>query len=190
MDEVIALMSVWTNVYKTHKPKGSIESAYRDSLLILLYVLTGARSAEVVKIKLKEISLFSHNSKEYYSIKILEGKGDKIREVGVEAGFIKQHIEHFKSVLPDDDFYLSSSFSHGSYLNKSHHPDTIRRFGNYILQVLGINKKGLHTFRRGYATRRVVEDGVDISIVAKEMGNSSSVLERYYLKHSARMGQK
>jgi len=189
MDEVISLMSVWMNVYKEYKPKTPTNSAYRDSLLMILYVLTGARSSEVVKIKLKDITEFSHDGRKYYRIRIMEGKGGKVREVGVEAGYIKKHIEFIKKELPSDDFYIASRYSSDSkqYINKHIHEDTIRRFGNFILEILGINKKGLHVFRRGYATKRVVHDKVEISVVAKEIGNTINVLEKYYLKHNAEM---
>jgi len=189
MDEVIDFMSAWMNIYKKYKAKSEIRSAYKDSLLIILYTLTGARSEEVVKIKLKDISLFKHNNKEYYRIKIQEGKGGKVREVGVEAGFIKKHIDFFKKELPSDNYYISSTYDKKTkvYTNKHVHQDTIRRFGNYVLQILGINKKGLHTFRRGYATRRIVYDKAELAVVAKEMGNTAGVLEKYYLKHNAEM---
>lgn len=189
MDEVISFMSVWMDVHKQYNPKSRVRSAYRDSLLIILYALTGARSEEVVKIRLRDISLFEHGNKEYYRIKIQEGKGGKVREIGVESGFIKKHIEYLKSELPSDDYFIASTYDTHlqSYTNNHVHQDTIRRFGNYILQILGINKKGLHTFRRGYATRRIVYDKAELAVVAKEMGNTAGVLEKYYLKHNAEM---
>jgi len=189
MDEVIDFMSIWTDIHKQYKPKSKTRAAYRDSLLIILYALTGARSEEVVKIRLKDISLFKHNGKEYYRIKIQEGKGGKVREVGVEAGFIKKHIEFLKQELPSSDYYIASTYDEKTktYKNKHVHQDTIRRFGNYVLEILGINKKGLHTFRRGYATKRIVHDKAELAVVAKEMGNTAGVLEKYYLKHNAEM---
>lgn len=189
MDNIISFMSIWVDVHKQYKPKSQTHSAYRNSLLIILYALTGARSEEVVKIKLKDISLFKHDEREYYRIKIQEGKGGKVREIGIEAGFIKKHIEFFKKELPSDGYYLSSTYNKKLhiYQNKHIHQDTIRRFGNYILQILNIDKKGLHTFRRGYATRRIVYDKAELAVVAKEMGNTAGVLEKYYLKHNAEM---
>jgi len=189
MDEVVSFMSVWIDVHKQYNPKSRTRSAYRDSLLIILYALTGARSEEVVKIKLRDISLFKHGSKEYYRIKIQEGKGGKVREIGIESGFIKKHIKYLKKELPSDDYFIASTYNTHLqvYTNNHVHQDTIRRFGNYILQTLDINKKGLHTFRRGYATRRIVYDKAELAVVAKEMGNTTTVLEKYYLKHNAEM---
>jgi integrase/recombinase XerD len=190
IDEVIDFMTIWINVWKQYKPKSSERYAYRESLLMLLYALTGARSEEVVKIKLRDIEEFSHRNKSYYRIKIQEGKGGNIREIAIEADFIRGHIDYLKQELPDDSYYLSSTYSNGTYLNKPHHQDNIRKFGNFALKTLGINKSGLHTFRRGFATKKVVHDGVEISTVAKMMGNTTNVLEKYYLKHNAEMNIK
>jgi len=187
IDIIVDFMMRWTTVYKKYKPKGSLRVAHKESLLLIIYALTGARSSEVVKIKLSDVTEFTHKRKKFYRIRIQEGKGGKIREIGISADFIKDHIEFLTSELPDSSFYLSSSFKNGQYINKSMHPDTIRKFGNYILKILDINKTGLHIFRRGYATKRVVEDGANIAVVAKELGNSVAVLEKFYLKHQAEM---
>lgn len=188
MDSVIDMMSVWSTLYKTYKPKSTQRYAYRDSLMILLYALTGARSAEVVKIKLQDITPFTHYNKQYYRIKIKEAKGGHKREIGIQADFIKEHIEYFKQELPSDEYFLSSSCIKDIYTNKSQHPDTTRKFGNYVLKILGINKTGLHTFRRGYATKRVVNDKKSLAVVAKEIGNTAAVLERFYFKYNSEMG--
>ena len=186
-DEVVALMNVWMEHYKEYKPKSSIQIAYRDSMLLLLYALTGARSEEIVKVKLEDITPISYNNKDYYRIKIKEGKGNKIREVAIESAIIKKHIDYFEHALPSKEYYISSTFICGQYTNKPQHQDNIRRFSNYILKILGIKKSGLHVFRRGYATKRIMYDGAELSMVAKEMGNTSAVLEKYYVKHESLM---
>ncbi len=189
MDEVISFMSVWMDIHKQYNPKSRVRSAYRNSLLVILYALTGARSEEIVNIKLRDISLFKHRNKEYYRIKIQEGKGGKVREIGVESGYIKKHIQYLKMELPSNNYYIASTYDTQTqtYTKNHTHQDTIRRFGNYILEILNINKKGLHTFRRGYATRRIVYEKAELAVVAKEMGNTAQVLEKYYLKHNAEM---
>ncbi len=188
MDEVIDLMSNWICVYKSYKQKGKLASAYRDSLMILIYALTGARSEEVVKIKLKDVTPLVYYKKNYYKIFIREGKGGKQREIAIHEDYIKKHIEYLREYLPNGECYLSATFRNGVYTDKSMSPNNIRTFGNYVLQVLGINKSGLHSFRRGYATIRVVNNGIPIAVVAKEIGNSTSVMERFYFKHNATHG--
>lgn len=190
MDKVIDLMRIWITVYKAkgNKPRQSLQYAYRNSLMILIYALTGARSEEVVMIKLKDISLFRYYGKDYYKIYIANGKGGKQREVAVEEDFIKYHINYLKQNLPSDDYYLSSRYSKNRYLKEHMNPDLIRKFGNDILKILGIEKSGLHSFRRGYAIRRVFDNKKPLAIVAKELGHSVTTLEKHYLIYKSFMG--
>lgn len=190
MDKVIDFMRIWTTVYKAkgNKPRQSIQYAYRNSLMILIYALTGARSEEVVMIKSKDISSFTYYGKNYFKIYIANGKGGKQREVAVEEDFIKCHIDYLKKNLPSDNYYLSSRYSKDRYLKEHMNPDLIRKFGNDILNMLGIKKSGLHSFRRGYAIRRIVNNKKPLAIVAKELGHSVSTLEKHYLIHKSFMG--
>jgi len=184
IDEVIKYMRMWISIYKDHKPKSSERYAYRDALLLLIYSLSGARSDEVVHIRLRDISLFKKNGVERYIVKIDKGKGGKKRSISIEKKYIHSFIEYFGSHLPNENYYLSSTYKNG-YTNKPMNGNTIRAFANKILKNIGINKKGLHSFRRGYVTKRVADDLVDISVVAKEVGNTTAILEKHYLKHSA-----
>ena len=191
LDKVIDLMVKWHKSYREYFPEMKQQNVYRDALLILLYALTGARSEEVVKIRLRDVSEFSSKGRNYYKIKILEAKGGKPREVAVEKDFIETYVEFFKRELPDDSYYLSSRYSNKlkCYINKNYHQDTIRRFGNAIIKdVLGFtHKSGLHLFRRGFATKRIINDKQELAVVAKQLGNSVHVLERYYFKYDAQI---
>ena len=62
-----------------------------------------------------------------------------------------------------------------------------RVFSNDTLKFLGINKTGLHAYRRDYVSMRVGEDKVLVSLVAKEVGNTSAILEKHYFKHDAEL---
>jgi len=184
LEEVVAYMQIWPEIFKDHKPKSSSMYAYRDALLLLIYALSGARSEEVVYIKLQDISLYEKNGTQRYIIKIQKGKGGKNRSIAIKKEYLEKYIEYFTEVLPDDSYYLSSTYIDG-YTNKTMSPNTIRKFSNTILKQLGIQKTGLHAFRRGYVTKRIGEDEMDVSIVAKEVGNTIDILEKHYLKHSA-----
>ena len=184
LEEVIAYMQIWPDVFKDYKPKSSLKYAYRDALLMLIYALSGARSEEVVYIKLEDISLYEKNGTQRYIIKIKRGKGGKNRSIAIKKEYLEKYIEYFTQVLPDSSYYISSTYIDG-YTNKTMSPNTIRNFSNTILKQLGIEKTGLHAFRRGYVTKRIGEDEMDVSIVAKEVGNTIDILEKHYLKHSA-----
>lgn len=182
LHQVVEYMSVWPQIYKDHKSKSSLRYAYRDASLMIIYALTGGRSNEVVHIKLKEIS--ESKDKQHYFIRINKGKGGKKRVVSIPQTYLKPFLEYFRAELPSDDYYISSTYKKG-YTNIPMNPNTIRTFSNDILRILDINKTGLHAFRRGYVTKRIGGDEVDISLVAKEVGNTVAILEKHYLKHSA-----
>lgn len=182
---VIDFMKKWPDVYKekNHKPKSSQRYAYRDAFLLLIYALSGARSEEVTKIKLSEIQEHSKNNTDYYIIDINNGKGGHNRKIAIKKEHIQEFVEYFRAQLPDENYYISSTYRNG-YTNNYMHPNTIRKFANYVLQLLGIKKSGLHAFRRGYATYRIMTEKAGIEIVSKELGNTPEILFRHYLKHN------
>jgi integrase/recombinase XerD len=184
LQQIVEYMQIWTEVYKDHKKKSSLRYAYRDAMMIIIYALSGGRSEEAVHIKLGEIREVSKSGIDWYIIKISKGKGGKSREISVEKKYLVKFVEYFKRELPDDSYYISSTYRK-SYTNKPMDPNAIRTFGNTILSILNIKKSGLHAFRRGYVTKRIGNDEVDASIVSKEVGNTVAILEKHYLKHDA-----
>lgn len=183
--KVVEFMQIWPEVYKGHrKRRYTVHHAYRDATLMIIYALTGARSEEVVFVKLKDLELFTKNSIDRYIVKIEKGKGGKKRKVGILRSHLEKLIEYLQNVLPSEEHYLSSTHGKNGYNNRAIHPNRIREFSNDILRILDINKTGLHAFRRGYVTKRIGSDDVDVSVVAKEVGNTTAILEKHYLKHS------
>ena len=181
MLEIIEYLQRWDTEYQTYFPHSDIRYAMRNAFMLLIYALTGARGDEVVKVKLKDIDRDTIDREPYYIISIHHGKGGKVRRIGVEEKYIKKFVEYFSSSLPSGDYYISSTFRSGKYLNKPFHVNNIRKFANIVFEILGYNVTGLHAFRRGYVTMRV-RDGVSVGIVAKEVGNTTQVLEKHYLK--------
>ena len=184
LETVISFMYKWPTIYKKHKPKSSLRYAYRDALLLLIYALSGARSEEVVHIKLEDIKEMQHKGEDFYVIKLTHAKGGKLRNISIKKHYIEEYIEYFIDNLPHKGYYLSSTYMHNQYINKVYHPNNIRKFANFILKLLNINKSGLHTFRRGYATKRLIVDNANISLVAKEIGNTPEILHKHYFKHN------
>lgn len=187
VDKIIDFMMVWPEEYKKfehcHIYKNyTYHDAMRDGMLLLIYLLTGARGGEVIKVKLKDIEPSERMGDDYFDIKIENGKGDKIRRVSVHRDYIEKYVNYFKSALPSDEFCISSVIKDEKIIDKPIHVDIVRRFANLILQELDINKTGLHSFRRGFATRKVVHEKENIAVVARLMGNTTTVLEKYYVK--------
>lgn len=157
--------------------------AYRDSLLIMLYCFSGARGEELVLVKQEDI-VFEDGQ---YIIHIMHGKGGSVRSLKLskdESKMIKKHLEYLHQELPYNSSYLSATYNakESVYTDKPMSADSIRRFGNFVFKLLNINKTGLHTIRRGYATKKLAVDKVDIATIAKRLGNTTAILEKHYYK--------
>ena len=187
MKDFIAFASSWPSRYKEYKNEKFKPQAYRDSLLLLLYALTGARGEEVATIRLKdikEVKAGRGGDVTAYDIRIRNGKGGKPRTVSVQAKYVKEHIEYLRDHLPSDNYYIASTFKPSSgYTDKPSHVNNIRAFANQLMRYAGIDKNGLHALRRGYATKRINETGGNALQVSKELGNTVAILEKHYFKH-------
>lgn len=175
----------WTENYKGYFPRSSERIAYRNSMLLLMYCLTGARTEELLWIRGRDIKLRTDDSgEEFYIVDILKGKGGKRRKVAFKKKYLQKHVEYMDNELPNSNYYYSSTYRDGKYTNKPMKDKTIRDFHNTIMQLLGIKKSGLHIIRRAYATKRIGEDKIQIAEVAKELGNTIGILEKHYFKNS------
>jgi integrase/recombinase XerD len=184
IEKVIMYLKNWEYEYKKYFSKSSKRDAIRNAFLLTLYAITGARGDEVTHIKLKDIEEYHKEDKHYYLINIEEAKGGKKRRIIVHRYYIEHFVEYFKLHLPSSDYYIATTYKNGAYTNKPIHINTLRAFNNKFLKIIGINKSGLHIYRRGYATKRIGIDKVDISLVAKELGNTTAILEKHYLKYT------
>jgi len=181
--DLVSLMENWPERYKQYAPKSSIYYAWRNSALIILYALSGARTTELLNVRLRDMKLSKDDDgDEYISLNILKGKGNKKRQAIIVPKHFSRHYEHLQSVLPDDSFYISSVTKNGQIINSSMSDKSIRDFFNKVMGILGLDRSGLHTARRAYVSKRIGVDNANASVVAKEVGNTVAVLEEHYLK--------
>ena len=185
LEKTIKYAQKWPDNYKGYFPRGSERTAYRNSMLLLMYCLTGARTEELLWVRGRDIKLRKDDSgEEFYIVDILKGKGGKRRKVAFKKHYLQRHIEYMNSELPDENYFYSSTFRAGKY-TKNHMTDkAIRDFQNTIMKLQGIDKTGLHTIRRAYATVRIGKDKIQIAEVAKELGNTIAILEKHYFKNN------
>jgi len=178
MEELIAFMRQWPYMHKEYKPKSSSASAWRDATIVLLYCLTGARSDEVLSLKMEHIQDISLEDDEgkvhpFYSIQYHTTKGDKYREVVIHKNDIESFIVHMRGALIDHSFVLSSTTKSGKATNKKMNDSEMYRFVTWALHMMGIKKSGRHIIRRGYATKEIA-DGKELAVVALDLGHSST----------------
>lgn len=192
--DLITFMKNWPKVYKQYR-RGSVQNAYKDALIVLLYCLTGARSDEVISLKLEHIeeasTLDSQGiSQNFYIIKYHTTKGDSYRESAVHKDEIVDFIEYIRSALPDQSFFISSPFIKGAYQQRKMNDSTMYRFVTWALHSIGIKKSGRHIIRRGYATKELA-DGKDIAVVAMDLGHASTeTTYKHYLKNNPELMMK
>ncbi len=178
LEELIAFMKEWPRLFKEYKPKSSERYAYRNALIVLLYCLTGARSDEVISLKMEHIleSSYKDNSghiHHFYTIQYHTTKGDKYREVVVHKDMIEPYVAYMRTALLDSTYMISSTYSKGHYTNKKMNDSEMYSFVTWALHAMGIKKSGRHIIRRGYATKELA-DGKDLAIVALELGHTST----------------
>ncbi|MFZ3052052.1 MAG: site-specific integrase [Sulfuricurvum sp.] len=178
LEELIAFMKEWPRLFKEYKPKSSERYAYRNALIVLLYCLTGARSDEVISLKMEHILESSYKDDNrhihhFYTIQYHTTKGDKYREVVVHKDMIEPYVKYMQTALPDSTYTISSTYSKGHYTNKKMNDSEMYLFVTWALHSMGIKKSGRHIIRRGYATKELA-DGKDLAIVALELGHTST----------------
>ena len=178
LEELIAFMKEWPRLFKEYKPKSSERYAYRNALIVLLYCLTGARSDEVISLKMEHILESSYKDDNghihhFYTIQYHTTKGDKYREVVVHKDMIEPYVAYMKTALPDSTYTISSTYTKGHYTNKKMNDSEMYLFVTWALHTMGIKKSGRHIIRRGYATKELA-DGKDLAIVALELGHTST----------------
>lgn len=190
--DLISFMKRWPKVYKDYR-RGSIQNAYKDALIVLLYCLTGARSDEVISLKLEHIEEASTQdengiSQNFYIIKYHTTKGDSYRESAVHKEELVEFIEYMRSALPDASYPISAPFVKGIYQYRKMDDSTMYRFVNWALKTLGVKSKtGRHIIRRGYATKELA-DGKDIAVVAMDLGHASTeTTYKHYLKNNSEL---
>jgi integrase/recombinase XerD len=178
LEELIAFMKEWPRLFKEYKPKSSERYAYRNALIVLLYCLTGARSDEVISLKMEHILESSYKDDNghihhFYTIQYHTTKGDKYREVVVRKAMIEPYVKYMQTALPDSTYTISSTYTKGHYTNKKMNDSEMYLFVTWALHTMGIKKSGRHIIRRGYATKELA-DGKDLAIVALELGHTST----------------
>ncbi len=188
-EELVAFMKAWPDIFRDYSKRKSVEDAYRDAFIVLVYCLTGARSDEILSVKLEDIYEAhqkddSGKKESFYMIRLLQTKGDKYREIALFKDDVERFVLFFKESLPDPSYFISSPFVNGFYINRKIADSTMYRFATWAMKIQGIDKSGRHVMRRGYATNELAK-GKDIGSVAKELGHTSiTTTDKHYVKNN------
>jgi site-specific recombinase XerD len=149
----------------------------RNRALLAILYRTGLRIAEALDLYPKDVDL------ERGAIRVLHGKGDKARVVGVDRGALAI-LERWLDVRgccghgAARPIFCTSS---GRHLGSGY----VRRWLPTLGRRAGLGKRiHAHGLRHTLAAQ-LREEGVDIGIISKQLGHSSIATTAHYLDHIA-----
>ncbi|OUR96247.1 hypothetical protein A9Q84_07770 [Halobacteriovorax marinus] len=165
-----------------------------SQMTAMLLALTGVRCVELGKIK---FGSFKYNSR--YDTYVLEviGKGNKPRVIPVD-NYLYSFIQNYKENLSkrielkmtNDDYLFQSNYYHKSTKKKNEKPVNESTIFRTIIKIIKDSpikiKISPHSFRATYITQ-LLDDGVDIYMVATWAGHSSVDTTKAYDKNRQRL---
>jgi site-specific recombinase XerD len=152
-------------------------TAVRNRALIAVLYRSGLRISEALALYPKDIDFASG------AIRVLHGKGDKSRTVGIDTGaieYVQQWLEVRQrwNVNGCHPIFCSRS---GQRLGEGY----IRRLFPSLGRMAGIQKRvHPHGLRHTHAAQ-LREEGVDVGIISKQLGHVSIATTARYLDHIA-----
>lgn len=173
------------NLIDTSKLSGCMHKA-----LLLLFFTSGLRKSEVLSLRYKDLRLINDQW-----IVEFTGKGGKIGQKllhheAIEAleVYLEKMKEHDRALSPDDWlFQPSTNPSDQSNLNKSLNPRTINEILDYYAKKMGLNIRVSPHSARATFISELLELGVDIYSVAREVHHSSVKTTQEYDKRRKRL---
>lgn len=145
----------------------------RNRALIVLMWRSGLRLFEALALRPVDID---HTHK---TIRILHGKGDKARTVGIDDGgleFVNKWLESRKRIT-DDDFNLLICTGRGEALNQSYVRHTMKRLGRKAHVAKRVHA---HGFRHTFAVE-LAREGVSMINIQRLLGHASLATTSVYL---------
>jgi integrase/recombinase XerD len=147
----------------------------RNRALIALMYRSGLRVAEALALFPKDVDFAAG------TIRVLHGKGDRSRTVGVDAGalaVVELWLEA-RRALPVTDLDPLLCTRDGRAVGQGY----LRRLWGNLARAAGIAKRvHAHGFRHTHAAQ-LRSEGVDIGIISKQLGHRSITTTACYLDH-------
>ena len=135
-------------------------TSIRDKLLIGVMYATGARVAEVVRLRFRDFDF------DRRAVRIVDGKGGRDRAVMLPETFaplLRQLREHAAA----DDFVFPSHVDPKRHLS----PRTAQRAMERAVRLAGVDKHATpHSLRHSFATH-LLENGTDVRFIQKLLGH-------------------
>jgi integrase/recombinase XerC len=144
----------------------------RDKLIVELFYNTGIRRAELIGIKINDISLSQK------TLKVL-GKGNKERIIPFNqelAIIIEQYLNYRAELIDNEKNNVLLLTSKGKPLNESLVYNKVK---HYLSLVTTIDKKSPHVLRHTFATH-LTNQGAELNAIKELLGHSSLAATQVY----------
>lgn len=143
----------------------------RNHLIFWLAYRAQLRCFEILAIRVSDIDLKRR------SVTVRQGKGNKRRVVGLDAETVKR-VDHWLAIRPNDSDYLFTS-SRNRTLDTSY----VRKLAARHSEKADISQRvHVHGFRHSGAVR-MVESGVDLNVIRRQLGHASLAVTQRYIDH-------
>ena len=149
----------------------SVETAYRNRLILKMIIYTGIRVSEMLNLKIKDI----FKEDDVYILQV-RGKGNKPRVVMIKSKIIENDLQNWLSLrVCNDDLLVCNK--KGNRLTQAY----VSRIVEQILISAGIRKEknGAHMLRHSFATL-LYQKHHDLILVQEALGHADINTSRIY----------
>lgn len=149
----------------------SIETAFRNRLILKIIIYTGIRVSEMLNLRLRDI----FKEEEVYVLQV-RGKGNKPRVVMIKSSIIENDLQNWLNTrVCDEDFVVCNK--KGKRLTQAY----VSRIVLQILSFAGIRKEknGAHMLRHSFATL-LYQKHHDLVLVQEALGHADINTSRIY----------
>ena len=149
----------------------SIETSYRNRLILKMIIYTGIRVSEMLNLRLKDI--FKEDN--IYILQV-RGKGNKPRVVMIKSSIIENDLQNWLNIRTCNDDLLVCN-KKGNRLTQAY----VSRIVETILLSAGIRKEknGAHMLRHSFATL-LYQKHHDLILVQEALGHADINTSRIY----------
>lgn len=166
-------------------PKWSkMATAKRNRALVILLIQSGLRVSELCNLKISDLDF------ENLSIKVLHGKGDKLRYTTfppLSEELVREYLdERYKGKRDGKEDYLFAN-ENGEPFTRQNTTQVVRA---YVKRLLGRTDIGAHDLRHAYASSLLTK-GAKLEEIQQVLGHSSYATTVIYANHLCpkRIGQ-
>ncbi len=194
IDHLLVYMAAWAE-----RGRLAVEREMRPLLrdYVEMLLLTGMRhGTEALGIDWRNIEWHTHEGKKYLRLWVSGKTGGRWLIAKHRAVDVLKRLYHRQNDIKHISFdeLLKTRVPHKLFrFSNGYQPSSLNGTFRRLMRDSGLEKNSegqtrtLYSLRHTYATLELLENGTDIHTLAKQMGNSTLMIERHYSKLTATM---